>query len=98
MIKYLRTGRHKKVAVVSIQHNIRGSRWTSQAFSSVKNIVLYPRGGGKGKIVDYLNETVGLTRKRANLMCELFAESGRWMAIHSWSPVVLFGPKFATWT
>jgi len=98
MIKYLRTGRHKKVAVVSIQHNIRGSRWTSQAFSSVKNVVLFPRGGGKGKIVDYLNETVGLTRKRATQLCEIFAESGRWMAIHSWSPVVLYGPKYAIWT
>ena len=98
MIKYLRTGRHRRVAVVSLQHNIRGSRWTSQAFSSVKNIILFPRGGGKGKIVDYLNETVGLTRKRAALMCEIFAESGRWMAIHSWSPVVLYGPKYAIWT
>jgi len=98
MIKYLRTGRHKKVAVVSIQHNIRGSRWTSQAFSSVKNIILFPRGGGKGKIVDYMNETLGLTRRKAAELVELFAESGRWMGVHSWSPVCLYGPKYAVWT
>ena len=97
MIKYLRTGRHKKVAVVSLQHNIRGSKWTSQAFSSVKNVILFPRGGGKGKIVEYLNETVGLTRKQAGRLIEIFSASGRWMAIHSWSPVVLYGPKYAVW-
>ena len=97
LIKYLRTGRHRKVAVVSIQHNVRGGKWTSQAFSSVKTVVLFPRGGGKGKIVDFLNETVGLTRRRANNLCELFAESGRWMAVNNWSPVVLYGEKYALW-
>jgi len=97
LIKYLRTGRHRKVAVVSIQHNVRGGKWTSQAFSSVKTVVLFPRGGGKGKIVEFLNETVGLTRRRAGELCELFAESGRWMAINSWSPVVLYGEKYALW-
>ena len=97
LIKYLRTGRHRKVAVVSLQHNVRGGKWTSQAFSSVKTVVLFPRGGGKGKIVDFLNETVGLTRRKATDLCELFAESGRWMAINSWSPVVLYGEKYALW-
>ena len=97
LIKYLRTGRHRKVAVVSLQHNVRGGKWTSQSFSSVKTVVLFPRGGGKGKQVDFLNETLGLTRKRANQLCELFSESGRWMAIHSWSPAVLYGPKYALW-
>lgn len=97
LIKYLRTGRHRKVGVVSLQHSVRGGKWTSQAFSSVKTVVLFPRGGGKGKIIDFLTETVGVTRKKANQLCELFAESGRWMAIHSWSPVVLYGSKYAIW-
>ena len=97
LIKYLRTGRHKSVAVISLQHNVRGGKWTSMAFSSVKNIVLFPRGGGKGKIVDFMTETLGLTRRKASNLCELFAESGRWMAIHSWSPVFLYGPKYAIW-
>ena len=97
LIKYLRTGRHRKVAVISLQHNVRGGKWTSQSFSSVKTVVLFPRGGGKGRIVDFMNETLGLTRRKANEFCEIFAESGRWMAINSWSPVVLYGPKYAIW-
>ena len=97
LIKYLRTGRHRKVAVISLQHNVRGGKWTSQSFSSVKTVVLFPRGGGKGRIVDFMNETLGLTRRKANEYCEIFSESGRWMAINSWSPVVLYGPKYAIW-
>jgi len=95
LIKYLRTGRHKKVGIVSIQHNVRGGKWTSQSFSSVKYITLFPRGGGKGKQVDFLNETVGLTRRQAREMVEIFGDSGRHMTIHAWSPSVLFGPKYA---
>ena len=52
---------------------------------------------GKGKIVDFMTETLGLTRRQAIDICEQFSESGRWMAIHSWSPVVLYGPKLAMW-
>ena len=97
LIKYLRTGRHRKVAVVSLQHNVRGGKWTSQSFSSVKTVVLFPRGGGKGKIVDFMTETLGLTRRKATELCEMFSESGRWMAINSWSPVILYGPRLAMW-
>ena len=95
LIKYLRTGRHKRIGVVSIQHNVRGGKWTSQSFSSVKFITLFPRGGGKGKQVDFLNETVGLTRKEARELVEIFAEGGRTMTIHAWSPSVIFGEKYA---
>ena len=97
MIKYMRTGRHRGVGLISIQHNIRGGKDTAQAFSSVKTIVLFPRAGGKGKIVDFLHELTGLPLKRAHNIAEIFAESGRWMAINNWSPVVLFGPKYAIW-
>jgi len=97
MIKYMRTGRHRGVGLISIQHNIRGGKDTAQAFSSVKNIVLFPRAGGKGKIVDFLHELTGLSLKKAHQICEIFAESGRFMNIHNWSPVVLFGPKYAIW-
>lgn len=97
LIKTLRTGRHRRLAVVSLQHNIRGGKWTSQSFSSVKTVVLFPRGGGKGKIVDFMTETLGLTRRKATELCEMFAESGRWMAINSWSPVVIYGPRLAMW-
>ena len=52
---------------------------------------------GKGKIVDFMTETLGLTRRKATELCEMFAESGRWMAINSWSPVILYGPRLAMW-
>ena len=96
LIKYLRTGRHKSIGIISLQHNVRGGKWTSQSFSSVKLIVLFPRGSGRGKIVEFLNETVGLTRKEARHYVELFGDCGRSMTIHSWAPNFMFNEKYAT--
>ena len=95
LTRYLRTGRHKKVGVVSIQHNVRGGKWTSQSFSSVKNVILFPRGGGKGKQVDFLNETVGLSRRKAREIIDIVSEDSRWLAIHMWSPTVIYSEKYA---
>jgi len=96
LIKMLRTARHKKVGVGSIQHNLRGGKWTSQSYSSVRWVTLFPRGGGKGLQVEFLAEQHGVPRKKARELVELFGETGRYMCIHQWSPPVLFGPKFAT--
>jgi hypothetical protein len=95
MIKYMRTGRHKGVGLISIQHNVRGGKDTAQAYSSVKHVCLFPRAGGKGKISMFLHEMTGLPLRRAHEITELFAESGRWMMIHQFSPVCLFGEKYA---
>jgi hypothetical protein len=97
LIKYLRTGRHKKIGITSIQHNVRGGRWTSQSFSSVKWVVLFPRGSGKGKQVEWLYETLGVGRKKARILVDIFGETGRSMTIHQWSPTVVFGDKYAVW-
>ena len=97
LIKYLRTGRHKKVGITSIQHNVRGGKWTSQSFSSVKWVVLFPRGSGKGKQVDWLYETLGVGRKKSRILVDIFGETGRSMVIHQWSPTVVFGNKYAVW-
>ena len=96
LIKALRTFRHKRIGVCSIQHNIRGGKWTSQSYSSVKWVTLFPRGGGKGLQVEFLNEQQGVPRRRARELVEIFGDHGRWMTIHQWSPPVLFGPKYAT--
>lgn len=93
--KMLRTGRHKGIGVGSLQHSIRGARFTSQSYSSCKWVHLFPRGGGKGLQVDFLNEQQGVPRRRARELIELFGDTGRWMTIHQWSPPVLYGPKFA---
>ena len=97
LIKTLRTGRHKRHGVSSIQHNVRGRNWTSQSFSSVKWVVLFPRGGGKGKQIEWLYENLGVHRKRGRELVDIFAEHGRYMTIHQWSPTVVFGEKFAVW-
>jgi hypothetical protein len=95
MIKNMRTGRHKSVGVISIQHNVRGGKDTSQAYSSVKHVFLFPRAGGKGKISMFLHELTGLSLRKSHELVEVFAESGRWLAIHQFSPVVIFGPRYA---
>ena len=74
-----------------------GGQDTAQAYSSVKNIVLFPRAGGKGKQVMFLHEMVGLSLRKAHELVELMAESSRWMAIHAFSPVVVYGSKYAVW-
>ena len=97
LIKTLRTGRHKKQGVLSIQHNVRGGKWTSQSFSSVKHVTLFVRGSGKGKMVEFLYETLGIGRKKARILVDIFGETGRYMTIHQWSPNLIWGPKFAIW-
>ena len=97
LTKWLRTGRHKKQGVVSIQHKIRGSKWTSQSFSSVKWIWLGVRGGGKGNLISWLYEQLGIPMRRARDLVELFSETGRFMCCHQWSPALLFNEKYAIW-
>ena len=94
LVKSLQTYRHKRVGVVSLQHKIRNGKWTSQSFSSVGYITLFPSAGGRGKQIDYLVD-FGLTRKQAREIIEIFGDSGRFMTIHAWSPNVCFGPKYA---
>jgi hypothetical protein len=97
LIRYLRTGRHKKVGVTSITHSIKGGKFTSQSFSSCKWVTLFVRGAGRGKIVEWLYDSLGIGRKRAHQLVELFSEFGRTLSIHQWAPGILFGPKYAVW-
>ena len=93
--KALRTFRHKKLGVHSVQHKIRGARFTSTSFSNVKFVTLFPRGGGRGSQVDFLNEVAGVTRRKARELIEIFSEN-RYMTLHSWAPNLIFGPKYAS--
>ena len=95
LIKALRTYRHKKIGIISIQHNVRGGQWTSQSFSSVKWVTLFVRGAGKGKIIDFLYENFGIGRRKSLEIVDLMATHGRYMTIHQWSPGIVFGEKFA---
>ena len=88
-----RTMRHKSVGLTSIQHSMRGGRWSSQAYSSVKFVHTFPRGSGKGKLVDYLSKDIGTTLKEAREYVNRFADNGRLMTIRMHSPAALIGPK-----
>ena len=53
----------------------------------------FPRGSGKGKLVDYLSKDIGVTLKKAREYVERFADNGRVMTIRMHSPSALIGPK-----
>ena len=88
-----RTLRHKNVGVTSIQHSIRGRDWTSQSYSSVFAVILFPSGSGKGKIVRFLADDIGLGVRRARQLVKEFAEGGRTLLIRMWSPSCLIGTR-----
>ena len=88
-----RTSRHRGVGMTSIQHSMRGGRWSSQAYSSVKFVHTFPRGSGKGKLVEYLSRDIGVRLKDAREYVTRFAESGRRMTIRMHNPACLIGPK-----
>ena len=88
-----RTLRHRGVGLTSIQHSMRGGRWSSQAYSSVKFVHTFPRGSGKGKLVDYLSKDIGVPLRLAREYVNRFADQGRVMTIRMHSPVCLIGPK-----
>ena len=88
-----RTLRHKNVGLTSLQHSMRNGRWSSQAYSSVKYVHTFPRGSGKGKLVDYLSKDIGVRLKKAREYVQRFAENGRVMTIRMHNPSCLIGPK-----
>ena len=88
-----RTLRHKGIGMTSIQHSMRGGRWSSQAYSSVKFVHTFPRGSGKGKLVDYLSKDIGMPLRLAREYVQRFAEQGRLMTVRMHSPACLIGPK-----
>lgn len=93
-----RTLRHKKVGLSSIQHSVRGGQYTSQAFSSVFGVLLFPRGGGRGKIQRFLADDIGFGIRRARELVASFGDTGRWMLVRMHAPGCLLGPHLAVLT
>jgi hypothetical protein len=91
--KALRTYRHKGIGVTSLQHAIRGRGDTSQSYSSVKGVTLFPAGGGKGKLQAFLADDVGLGIKRARSVVKLFADTGRKLIVLCHTPTALVGDR-----
>ena len=90
--KALRTFRHKKISVTSIQHRIRGREWTSQSFSSILGILLFPNSS-KGKIVDFLAHDIGLGIRKARQCVKLFSDTGRTLFVRFHTPEALIGTR-----
>ena len=60
----LRTARHDDVGLMFILHSIRSGLWSTQASSSCKYFVLFPRSQ-RGKVRDFLNKELGCTLPEA---------------------------------
>lgn len=80
-----RVGRHRKLGLIFILHKLKSGLWSSQAYSSCKFVVVFPRSQ-KNKIRDLLERDYGFTKKDARRTVEDFAQSGRACWIHCHSP------------
>lgn len=80
-----RVGRHRKLGLIFILHKLKSGLWSSQAYSSCKFVVVFPRSQ-KNKIRDLLEHDYGFTKKEARRTVEDFAQTGRACWIHSHSP------------
>ena len=90
--KCQRCARHDSVGLAFILHCIRSGIWSSQASSSCKYFVLFPRSQ-RGKCRDFLNREMGCTLSEARQHIFDFAQSGRAMAVRLFSPQCLIGEK-----
>ena len=87
-----RCARHDGVGLAFILHCIRSGIWSSQASSSCKYFVLFPRSQ-RGKCRDFLNKELGCTLGEAREHVYDFAQSGRAMTVRLFSPQCLIGEK-----
>ena len=80
-----RVGRHRKLGLIFILHKLKSGLWSSQAYSSCKYVVVFPRSQ-KNKIRDLLENDYGFTKKEARRTVNEFAQTGRACWIHAHAP------------
>ena len=90
--RLLRTARHDDISIVLVLHSIRSGTYSSQAYNSVKWIILYPRSQ-KGKITQFLNKDLGLTLKDSRNVIREFSQTGRQMFVRLHSPELILNKK-----
>ena len=88
----LRVFRHQGISLMVIIHSIRSGSWSSQAYNSIRFLVLFPRSQ-RGKIVNYLNQDVGMPLKEARETVREFAQVSRHMIVRIHAPESLIGSK-----
>jgi hypothetical protein len=90
--RMLRTSRHDNVGLIFVLHSIRSGLWSSQASSSCKWFVLFPRSQ-RGKVRDFLAKNLGCTLAEARNYVADFAQAGRAMSVRLFSPQCLISSK-----
>jgi hypothetical protein len=92
IIRTQRVGRHRKLGLMFLLHKLKSGSWSSQAYSSAKYIVTFPRSQ-KNKIRDLLEVDFGIPKKEARRTVADFAQVGRAMIIHCHSPNYIVNDK-----
>ena len=87
-----RVGRHSRVSLIFLMHKIRSGLWTTQAFSSCRYIVLFPRSQ-KNKIRDFLEKEIGMLRRDAKRAVKDFGQTSRAMILRMHSPQAILSKK-----
>ena len=92
IIRVQRVGRHRKLGLMFILHKLKSGSWSSQAYSSCKYIVTFPRSQ-KNKIRDMLETDFGIPKREASRTINDFAQAGRAMIIHCHAPNYIVNSK-----
>ena len=92
IIKLQRVGRHSGIGLIFLLHKLSSGLWSSQAYSSCKNIIVFPRSM-KNKIRDLMEKEIGITRREAKRHLHDFAQTGRAMVIRMHAPALLQNSK-----
>ena len=90
--RMLRVGRHQGLNIWVILHNIRSASWSTQAHSSAKYLVLFPRSQ-KGKLTAYLNRDLGIPLGKARDHVRAFSQAGRSLVVRLHAPELLLGEQ-----
>ena len=91
--RLLRTGRHKGISTITLQHNLRNSSFSRQSVASCKHIVLFPRAQ-RGKVMNFLKDTVGLSLKQAKELTNLMSGCSRACVIRMHAPMMLISGSY----
>jgi len=92
IIKLQRVGRHTGVGLIFLLHKLSAGLWSSQAYSSAQNLIVFPRSM-KNRIRDLMEKELGIPRREAMRHIHDFSQTGRAMIIRQHSPALLQNKK-----
>jgi hypothetical protein len=92
IVRVQRVGRHRKLGLMFLLHKLKSGSWSSQAYSSCRHIVVFPRSQ-KNKIRDMLEVDFGIPKKEARRTVADFGQTGRAMILHAHSPNYIVNDK-----